>query len=272
MARRACSTSTSTPTTTARSSRWPAARASWPAAWSGARGPRREHIDLRRHDGVHPHVGALDVMPVVWLDDAQRGAAGAEALTAAARVGDELGLPVFLYGELATRPEHAERAWLRRGGPAGLARADGGRRADARLRPAARPSDRRRRAGHGAAAAGRLQRRPGQRRRRAGQVDRRRAARGATAGCRACARSASTSRRAARAQVSTNVHDHLAVPLARDRRARAGARPGRRGRAGRAGARAPPSTASPTTCRCTASAPSAASSKRRCGAALKRVE
>jgi glutamate formiminotransferase len=81
-----------------------------------------ESIDLRSYDGVHPHVGALDVMPVVWLDEARRGAACAEALTAAARVGEEVGLPVFLYGELATRPEHAERAWLRRGGPEGLAR------------------------------------------------------------------------------------------------------------------------------------------------------
>jgi glutamate formiminotransferase len=81
-----------------------------------------EAIDLREHEGIHPHVGALDVMPVVWLDEARRGAACAEALTAAALVGEEAGVPVFLYGELATRPEHAERAWLRRGGPAGLAR------------------------------------------------------------------------------------------------------------------------------------------------------
>jgi glutamate formiminotransferase/glutamate formiminotransferase/formiminotetrahydrofolate cyclodeaminase len=79
-------------------------------------------IDLRAHEGVHPHVGALDVMPVVWLDDERRGAACAEALTAAALVGDEVGVPVFLYGELATRPEHAERASLRRGGPAELSR------------------------------------------------------------------------------------------------------------------------------------------------------
>jgi glutamate formiminotransferase len=81
-----------------------------------------EQIDLARHDGVHPHVGVVDVMPVVYLDEQRRGAASAEALTAAALVGDEAGLPVFLYGELATRPEHAERADLRRGGPTGLAR------------------------------------------------------------------------------------------------------------------------------------------------------
>jgi glutamate formiminotransferase / 5-formyltetrahydrofolate cyclo-ligase len=85
-----------------------------------ARAAARE-IDLRTHDGVHPHVGALDVMPVVWIEEGLRGAACAEALTAAALVGEDAGLPVFLYGELATRPEHAERAWIRRGGPAGLA-------------------------------------------------------------------------------------------------------------------------------------------------------
>jgi glutamate formiminotransferase / 5-formyltetrahydrofolate cyclo-ligase len=88
----------------------------------GLAGAAAEHIDLRRHDGIHPHVGALDVMPVVWLDETRRGAACAEALTAAAMVGEEVGVPVFLYGELATRPEHAERAWLRRGGPAEVAR------------------------------------------------------------------------------------------------------------------------------------------------------
>jgi glutamate formiminotransferase len=81
-----------------------------------------EHIDLARHEGLHPHVGALDVMPVVYLDDERRGAACAEALTAAALVGEELGVPVFLYGQLATRPEHSERADLRRGGPPELAR------------------------------------------------------------------------------------------------------------------------------------------------------
>jgi glutamate formiminotransferase/glutamate formiminotransferase/formiminotetrahydrofolate cyclodeaminase len=78
-------------------------------------------IDLRAHAGAHPHVGALDVAPVVHLDDASRGAAVAEALTAAALIGDELGLPVFLYGALSTKPEHQERAALRHGGPARLA-------------------------------------------------------------------------------------------------------------------------------------------------------
>lgn len=80
-----------------------------------------ERLDLRAHSGVHPHVGAIDVLPVVHLDGESRGAAVAEALTAAALVGEELGLPVFLYGALATAPERVERADLRRGGPAAMA-------------------------------------------------------------------------------------------------------------------------------------------------------
>jgi glutamate formiminotransferase len=74
-------------------------------------------IDLRRHDGLHPRVGALDVAPVVFLDESQRGAAIAEALLAADAIGAE-GIPVFLYGELARGRTRAE---LRQGGPEGLA-------------------------------------------------------------------------------------------------------------------------------------------------------
>lgn len=90
------------------------------ALLAGARAAR-ERIDLTAHSGDHPHVGALDVAPVVYLDHERRGAACAEALTAAARVGDA-GIPVFLYGILATDPRNIERADIRRGGPAGLAR------------------------------------------------------------------------------------------------------------------------------------------------------
>ena len=61
----------------------------------------RERIDLRSHDGVHPRIGALDVCPVVPLVPEDMERAKAAALALAARVGDELGLPVFLYGELA---------------------------------------------------------------------------------------------------------------------------------------------------------------------------
>ena len=79
-----------------------------------------ERIDLSSQRGVHPRVGALDVAPVVYPDPAARGPACAEALTAAALIGDELELPVFLYGDLATGSEGRERAHLRAGGPEAL--------------------------------------------------------------------------------------------------------------------------------------------------------
>jgi glutamate formiminotransferase / 5-formyltetrahydrofolate cyclo-ligase len=80
-------------------------------------------IDIGKSaDGEHPYVGAVDVVPVVYLDPAQRGAACAEALVAAELIG-ELGVPVFVYGELAgaDREPPRTRAELRRGGTAGLA-------------------------------------------------------------------------------------------------------------------------------------------------------
>lgn len=77
-----------------------------------------ELIDLRQHAGVHPRVGALDVAPIVYLERSSRGVACAEALVLADLLGEELGLPVFLYGELAGGRTRAE---LRRGGPPALA-------------------------------------------------------------------------------------------------------------------------------------------------------
>ena len=61
----------------------------------------KEQIDLRRHEGAHPRVGAADVVPVVPVrpDDMER--AKRVALELAGRLGEELGLPIFLYGELA---------------------------------------------------------------------------------------------------------------------------------------------------------------------------
>ena len=53
------------------------------------------------HEGIHPRVGAIDVAPIVYLDPADRGAACAEALVLGDLLGEELDLPVFLYGELA---------------------------------------------------------------------------------------------------------------------------------------------------------------------------
>ena len=78
-----------------------------------------ESIDMSDHEGVHPAVGALDVCPVVWLDPGDREAARDLALQVAGAVGD-LGVPVFLYGALASGPERGERAYFRNGGLAEL--------------------------------------------------------------------------------------------------------------------------------------------------------
>jgi glutamate formiminotransferase len=75
------------------------------------------HIDT--HDGVHPRVGAVDVAPIIYLSDEDRGAAAAEALVLADTLATDLHLPVFLYGVLAGGRTRAE---LRRGGPAELQR------------------------------------------------------------------------------------------------------------------------------------------------------
>jgi glutamate formiminotransferase/glutamate formiminotransferase/formiminotetrahydrofolate cyclodeaminase len=79
----------------------------------------RERIDLRRHAGAHPRIGAADVVPIVAVRDEDRGRAQGAALELARRVGDEVGLPVFLYGEVAGG---RGPAFFRRGGLAELQR------------------------------------------------------------------------------------------------------------------------------------------------------
>jgi glutamate formiminotransferase len=79
----------------------------------------RQRIDLRRHEGVHPRIGAADVVPVVPIASGDMELAMETARTLARRIGDELALPVFLYGELA--PGRGP-SFFRRGGPAELQR------------------------------------------------------------------------------------------------------------------------------------------------------
>jgi len=79
----------------------------------------RERIDLRTHEGAHPRIGAADVVPIVALDRADAERARACALRLAERIGAELELPVFLYGESA--PDRGP-AFYRRGGPDELQR------------------------------------------------------------------------------------------------------------------------------------------------------
>lgn len=78
-------------------------------------------IDITTGDGLHPHVGATDVCPVVYPNEESRPLAREVALAVAAKIG-ETGIPVFLYGEMATDVDRAERAFFRRGGLPELAK------------------------------------------------------------------------------------------------------------------------------------------------------
>jgi glutamate formiminotransferase len=76
-------------------------------------------IDLTRHQGVHPRIGAADVVPLIPLRDATMD----ECVEIAQRIGrqvGEWGLPVYLYEAAARRPERRNLADVRRGGYEGL--------------------------------------------------------------------------------------------------------------------------------------------------------
>jgi glutamate formiminotransferase/glutamate formiminotransferase/formiminotetrahydrofolate cyclodeaminase len=187
-----------------------------------------ETIDMSSYRGLHPATGALDVCPIVWLDPADQGAARVEAIEVAEQIGG-LGVPVFLYGELASRPGHAERAYFRNGGLAELwLRMEGGG-----LRPDYGPALPHRTAGVTLVTA-----RPPLAAFNveldSGDAD---LARAVAAGLRESGgglhgvRAIGLALSSGRSQVSTNVHDPLAVPLAevvgrvRDLAAPLGARP-----------------------------------------------
>ena len=78
-------------------------------------------IDLTRHQGVHPRVGAVDVVPFVPLGDTPMAAAVAAAERLAPEVARRFGLPVYLYECAARRPERTALADIRRGGFEGFA-------------------------------------------------------------------------------------------------------------------------------------------------------
>ncbi len=82
-------------------------------------------IDLRQHEGVHPRIGSLDVLPFVPLAGATLKQAAGVARRVAWRIADELGIPVYLYGK-ASDPQGRRLHEIRRrpategGFPAGL--------------------------------------------------------------------------------------------------------------------------------------------------------
>ena len=77
-------------------------------------------IDMTQHSGQHPRVGATDVLPFVPLGGATLDQCVALARSVGQRIGDELGIPVYLYEAAATRPERAALPNLRKGEYEGL--------------------------------------------------------------------------------------------------------------------------------------------------------
>jgi glutamate formiminotransferase / 5-formyltetrahydrofolate cyclo-ligase len=172
-----------------------------------------EAIDMSRHQGAHPCVGALDVCPVVYAAAGDREAAARDALDVADAIGSELEVPVFLYGELATAPQRRERAYFRRGGLPELTR---------RMQVGELEPDRGPREPHPTAGATLVTARPplaafnveldtADREVAAAVAVELREAGGGLPGVRAIG----VELPGERSQVSTNVHDPVAVPLAR---------------------------------------------------------
>ena len=79
-----------------------------------------ERVDLREHEGAHPRVGAVDVVPLVPLEPGAEPAAQAASVALADRIANELELPVFFYAR--STEDGREPAFFRTGGPDGLQR------------------------------------------------------------------------------------------------------------------------------------------------------
>jgi glutamate formiminotransferase/formiminotetrahydrofolate cyclodeaminase len=79
-----------------------------------------EVIDMRRHQGAHARMGATDVCPFVPVSGITMNECAELARRLAKRVGDELGIPVYLYEHAASRPERRNLAEVRKGEYEGL--------------------------------------------------------------------------------------------------------------------------------------------------------
>jgi glutamate formiminotransferase/formiminotetrahydrofolate cyclodeaminase len=77
-------------------------------------------IDLNQHSGQHPRMGATDVLPFVPVEGVTLDDCAELARQTGRRIGEELGIPVFLYEAAASRPERTHLADVRRGEFEGL--------------------------------------------------------------------------------------------------------------------------------------------------------
>ena len=77
-------------------------------------------IDMNRHHGAHPRVGALDVLPFIPIQGVAMEDCVALAWAVGKRIADELQVPVYLYEAAATRPDRKALPDVRRGEYEGL--------------------------------------------------------------------------------------------------------------------------------------------------------
>jgi glutamate formiminotransferase len=73
-------------------------------------------IDMERHTGEHPRIGAVDVIPFVPLGTTTLDACVVLARAFGLRIAERFGLPVYLYARASTRPDRVRLADVRRGG------------------------------------------------------------------------------------------------------------------------------------------------------------
>lgn len=78
-------------------------------------------IDMRQHQGQHPRMGAIDVVPFIPVKNVTPQEAVEISEDAAAKVADRYNLPIFLYENSASRPERQNLATIRKGQFEGMA-------------------------------------------------------------------------------------------------------------------------------------------------------
>jgi glutamate formiminotransferase len=73
----------------------------------------KDLIDMERHRGLHPRIGALDVLPIVPVGNSTMEEAIEISNKLGYRIGNELGIPVYMYGESAKIPERKDISYIR---------------------------------------------------------------------------------------------------------------------------------------------------------------
>lgn len=80
-----------------------------------------KNIDLNKHTGAHPRMGAVDVIPFVPIKNISKEEAVSISRAAAKKISKKYKIPIFLYAHSATRPNRVQLSEIRRGGFEGMA-------------------------------------------------------------------------------------------------------------------------------------------------------